>query len=137
MEAEGSSQPLPVLLLRPAPRQLPSSAVSRGSRSCSAGGVGSDVQLSALLHEIVDPTAEKHAPMFSGLPERPENPMIRDPLFGQVPPTPTPADYFALAAALATPTCPKGHRPGKPCAAPEGFCCLDYDYPRHRVAAGA
>lgn len=48
MEAEGSSsQPPPVLLLRPTPHQPPSLAVSRGD-----GGVVSDAEQGDLVHEV-------------------------------------------------------------------------------------
>uniref|UniRef100_A0A0E0MX25 Uncharacterized protein n=1 Tax=Oryza rufipogon TaxID=4529 RepID=A0A0E0MX25_ORYRU len=136
MEAEGSSsQPPPVLLLRPTPHQPPSLAVSRGD-----GGVVSDAEQGDLVHEMVEPMSKKNAPLFTGPPpERPENPVIRDPLFGKALPTPT--DCFTLAAAWARPRA-NGHHPGEPCAAPslvwvETFCCLDHGRRRRRIAASA
>uniref|UniRef100_J3L0D4 Uncharacterized protein n=1 Tax=Oryza brachyantha TaxID=4533 RepID=J3L0D4_ORYBR len=91
--------------------------------------------------QMVDPTPGMHAPIFSGPPpERPENPMIRDPVFGKA--LPTPASCSALAAAMTSPALPKDRRPGEPCAMAtlslvwvEGFRCLDHDRRRRRIAA--
>ncbi|XP_062203585.1 uncharacterized protein LOC133905827 [Phragmites australis] len=54
------------------------------------------VELRILVHEIVDPiTSTFGGPLFSGPPpERPENPMIHDPLFGKALPT---ASFVATA----------------------------------------
>ncbi|KAL6854286.1 hypothetical protein ACP4OV_019189 [Aristida adscensionis] len=119
--------PPPSPLFRP----LPVPASGGPARSHAEHGVS--------VHQMLGPAPAIDGPVFSGAPpERPGNPVIRDPLFGRGLPVAGLVTTAWWAGATWTVVCSSGCFCDAPALLIEGFCYYsDEDRRRRRVAAGA